>query len=203
MRRLLIPLLCLFHFISLQAQTLPTEQVQVRLGRLLPTDSVRIYLEYPELEPLSRSEVKAYQALGFRPLHDVQLQETRGLSRGETLADVSFVPIVVRDGKWYRVKSYEVKKQFLGPTLSPACRVAVQAAQRVAAAGRYAPHSVLAQGSWVKISVKEEGIYQITDAELRNMGFSDPTKVKLYGYGGRLLPDNFTFTGSDALIDDL
>lgn len=203
MRRLLIPLLCLFHFISLQAQTLPTEQVQVRLGRLLPTDSVRIYLEYPELEPLSRSEVKAYQVLGFRPLHDVQLQETRGLSRGETLADVSFVPIVVRDGKWYRVKSYEVKKQFLGPKLSPACRVAVQAAQRVAAAGRYTPHSVLAEGSWVKICVKEEGIYQITDAELRNMGFSDPTKVKLYGYGGRLLPDNFTFTGSESLIDDL
>ena len=69
MHRLLIPLLCLFHFISLQAQTLPTEQVQVRLGRLLPTDSVRIYLEYPELEPLSRSEVKAYQVLGLSLIH--------------------------------------------------------------------------------------------------------------------------------------
>lgn len=203
MRNFLIYLICFLSALSAQTQTLPIEQAQVRLGKLLPTDSVRIYVEYPELEPMSRNEVKTYRSMGFLPHYDLQLHEMRGLSRGETWVDVTFVPIVERNGRWYRVKSYEVKTENVGPKVSAAQRVGIQAALRVASAGRYASHSVLASGKWVKISVLEEGIYQLNDADLQKMGFTDPAKVKLYGYGGRLLPDKFSFTGSDALIDDL
>ena len=46
-------------------------------------------------------------------------------------------------------------------------------------------------------------MHQLSHAQLKKMGFTDPAKVKLYGYGGRLLPDVFTFQNADALIDDL
>ena len=67
------------------------------------------------------------------------------------------------------------------------------------AAGTYASHSVLSSGRWVKIQVQENGIYKLTDAQLRNMGFNDPTKVSIHGYGGWMLSE--TLNGSTP--DDL
>lgn len=191
--------------VSAQSFSAPIESevTQLHLGKLLPTDSVRVYVEYPEFKAVSKDEVRQLMLQGFVPQYDVQPQINKAISRGETVVDVSFIPVVVRDGKWLRVCNYEVKAQVLGPTVSSAVRNAIIQVQHASAVQRYAEHSVLAQGKWVKIRVKDEGIYQFTDDQLRKMGFSDPSKVKLYGYGGRLLPESFTFEGDDALIDDL
>lgn len=62
----------------------------------------------------------------------------------------------------------------------------------------YAASSVLASGNWAKISVEKSGIYLISNAALKKMGFSNPSKVNIYGYGGNRLPDYFT-----DYIDDL
>lgn len=58
--------------------------------------------------------------------------------------------------------------------------------------GLYAPQSVLSEGRWVKIRVAETGIYKLTYAELKKMGFSDPLKVSVHGYGGWPLDEDFT-----------
>ena len=49
---------------------------------------------------------------------------------------------------------------------------------------QYAIQSKLATGKWVKISIPENGVYEITYDELRAMGFSDPDRVRIYGNGG-------------------
>ena len=76
------------------------------------------------------------------------------------------------------------------------------AAQEVGAESRYAEHSVLQAGSWAKIRIPSSGIYQLTSSLIRSCGFSDPAKVKIYGYGGALQPESLT---GDYLIatDDL
>ena len=56
----------------------------------------------------------------------------------------------------------------------------------------YAPQSALSEGTWVKISVEETGIYKLTYADIRKMGFSDPAKVSVHGYGGWMLDENFS-----------
>ena len=58
----------------LQAQQLPVTQMQLNLGRLLPTDSVQIYLEYPELTPLDRVRQKQLQAQGWTIQREPQNQ---------------------------------------------------------------------------------------------------------------------------------
>lgn len=63
----------------------------------------------------------------------------------------------------------------------------------------YANQSKLATGKWVKISIPESGVYEITYDELRDMGFNDPTKVRIYGHGGYGI--NETLTG--RTLDDL
>lgn len=64
----------------------------------------------------------------------------------------------------------------------------------------YAPESRLASGRWVRITVAEEGLYRITPSELRRLGFSDPSRVRVYGYGGERIPDCLS---EEEYVDDL
>ena len=63
----------------------------------------------------------------------------------------------------------------------------------------YASRSKLATGKWVKISIPESGMYEITYEELIQMGFSNPSQVKLYGNGGNRISEVF----SPSPYDDL
>ncbi len=64
----------------------------------------------------------------------------------------------------------------------------------------YATNSVLAEGRWVKISVDQSGVYALTRSALRNMGFNDPQRVRIYGYGARQIADRLTIQN---YVDDL
>ncbi len=47
--------------------------------------------------------------------------------------------------------------------------------------------SLLANGKWVKIRVDNDGVYQFTHDQLRDLGFEDPENVKVFGYNPTLL----------------
>ncbi len=194
--------------LTIAALTTAHAEVQPRsqrftLGRLAPTDTVEVYMEYPELRRLTRSEAAELRRQGFTATEDVHYDVTLSTARGKRVADVNFIPVVSRDGRWYAIEHYDLKIRVVGPRLSAAVRSIMVNIDKAQSRARYASHSVLATGRWVKIRVKDEGIYQLTTAELSKMGFKDPSRVKLYGYGGRLLPESFSFSGKDGLIDDL
>lgn len=67
-------------------------------------------------------------------------------------------------------------------------------------AGRhtYADKSVLSEGKIVKISVSETGIYAISYDELKEWGLQ-PEKVRVLGYGGNMLTENFMLPKWDDL----
>lgn len=54
----------------------------------------------------------------------------------------------------------------------------------------YAQRSRLSEGTWAKVEVAATGMQFISDATLRNLGFSDPEKVNVFGYGGVVIPEN-------------
>lgn len=62
----------------------------------------------------------------------------------------------------------------------------------------YTSQSVLADGKWVKIRVAESGVYCLTYDELAAAGLN-PAEVRLYGYGGAMLSQDFR----NDKIDDL
>ena len=64
---------------------------------------------------------------------------------------------------------------------------------------RYAPASALSQGKWVQIKTTENAVYKLTYEDIKGMGFADPAKIKIHGYGGWILPEDFT----QPYIDDL
>lgn len=67
-------------------------------------------------------------------------------------------------------------------------------------ARKYAPNSVLSSGKWAKIKIENTGIYKLTYDDLKNMGLENPQNVKIYGYGGNVLSEDFSL---NEYIDDL
>lgn len=73
------------------------------------------------------------------------------------------------------------------------------ASASAASPDKYADSSVLSVGNWVKIDISTPGLQTLSRQTLKNFGFSDPTNVYVYGYGGRMISE----TLSDDLPDDL
>lgn len=64
---------------------------------------------------------------------------------------------------------------------------------------RYAKSSKLSSGTWAKIKVSKSGMQYVSDTQLKSMGFSDPSKVNVYGFGGRQISENLTEDQPDDL----
>ncbi len=62
----------------------------------------------------------------------------------------------------------------------------------------YTDESVLASGHWVKMRVSESGVCRMTFSQLRSAGI-EPTQLRVYGYGGAMLAQDFTKTKIDDL----
>lgn len=206
MRKIFFALYMLLPF-ALQAQFVDIDWSSSKGDSLLPVCSSVVELpadyasysysaqvEYPEYFRMTSEEIaryslkEKYPSLPGHPVAECHV----GIQAKQPQLDVSFLPVIMRDGVYYRIGSYKLA---ISRVSAPAkARNVVRTA-----AERYATNSVLASGKWVRISVKENGVHKITDKELKEMGFRNPSKVALYGYGGHILPE----TDIAGLIDDL
>ena len=64
----------------------------------------------------------------------------------------------------------------------------------------YASSSRLAQGRWMKVRIDTDGLYRIPASTLRSWGFSDISRVRVFGYGGRRISNVLS---ASEYIDDL
>ncbi|MEA4935986.1 MAG: type IX secretion system sortase PorU [Paludibacter sp.] len=62
----------------------------------------------------------------------------------------------------------------------------------------YKSSSVLSEGRFVKVRIKESGVYKLTFDDLNTMGVN-PANVRIFGYGGAILNQSFL----TSKIDDL
>lgn len=139
-------------------------------------------IEYPELKLLSADEIERFrlpQKMGAPEWPEISVYKGVSAKRGQL--DISFSPIIWRDGKYWRIHSFTLKVH----------RKALSARIREAnPTERYASHSILASGRWVKVRVADNGVHMLTHHKLKQMGFNSPSKVRLYGYGGQLLSES-------------
>lgn len=199
--------LCAMCAFTARAQFADVQWSSLRTDSLLPhcaqvvdlPDDYALYeytahVEYPEYQHMTAEEVARYSLTGkYATLPASPLVECHvGIQAKQPQLDLSFVPVVMRDGEYYRINSYKI-------VVDKALRPQRSAVATRSAAERYAANSVLASGNWVMVSVSENGIHKITHNELKKMGFQDPAKVRLYGYGGHMLPEK----GIENLPDDL
>lgn len=182
----------------LTSDGLPYVQLQYNVGEVSPAAVWRVWIEYPEYVPLSRQEQNDLQRWQLTVDSTLRIEQTLGMSRREGLLELTFTPIIYKEGKLcrlvagkvcYEMATNQQPHRLSGPT--------------GAMPERWKAHSVLAEGKWTKIRVKDEGFYQFSPSQLSKLGFSQPEKVKLYGYGGRIIEEAWDFTTANGTPDDL
>lgn len=191
------------------ADRLPQFAISVPLPEQYADSIYSATLLYPEFIDMSDTDIQAYHQLApggtlpAMPTLDTHLVFDRKRAQLET----SFCPLVYRDGKYRILVSFMLKVQSKARHAQSAksqhkgsAKNNTQLKASTTPAERYATHSVLAEGRWAKIRVAETGVYQISDALIRQAGFTDLSKVKLYGYGGNLI--NEQLVGSELIAQD-
>ena len=153
-----------------------SESVPLETDHTCHTYQVRI--EYPTWAPLSEAEA----ALAGRYASEIRdtlcISHYVSVSRGRACLNYSFIPIIRQRGGYRKLVSAKIL--IIPSPLAANTRATMP--QR--SSGRYASSSVLATGTWKKIYITKDGIYSLTPRFLASMGFRDPSKVHLYGYGG-------------------
>ncbi len=94
------------------------------------------------------------------------------VQRKEGVLDISFLPYIKRNEVYYRLKSCKIA---VYRNVSAQAR---KTRDLTSGSERYAQHSVLSSGKWVRIRVNKEGVYQLTKSFLASAGFSNPANVK-------------------------
>lgn len=197
-RTILLTLLLLFTTLCVKGQmfyNLTAEEVRIGdqlpvfsysrdLGRAYADSTYEAEIEYPEFIDMSADDIQRYLSITKNALPALpQPSVNIGVERKHGRLEVSFVPLVFRDGKYQILASFMLKIKSRPVKLRMA---AVKTHTASADNTRYAAHSKLASGRWAKIRVPSTGIFCITPELARKAGFTDFSKVKLYGYGGAL-----------------
>ena len=155
-----------------------------------------VSIDYPEFIDMSEGDIARLRKMNIASLPATpKIHQYIGVSRRQGTLYASFVPLVFRDGRYQKLVSFMLRVE-----RQPVANGRAQA--KTATEARYAQQSVLATGQWAKIRVPSTGVYQLTDALVRKAGFKDINKVKIYGYGGAMQPEQLT-AGYLTETDDL
>lgn len=111
----------------------------------------------------------------------------RQTERKHTTYKIEIFPFVRVNGEIQKLQSFDIQQDTPQPAAAmPATNLT------------YAANSVLRRGKFVKIAVSRSGIYKLTYEELVKMGI-DPKNVRIFGYGGALLAEDFSKPYNDDL----
>ena len=192
------------RFFNLTANEVKVDSVLPTFGYSFPLqgdyqDSVyTVSIAYPEYIDMPAGDILRYKMLSGADLPNVpKIEQHLAFNRKKASLDISFSPLVFRNNKYQYLVSFMLSIE--SKPLKRSQRLARTRASG-AKSSRYAAHSLLSSGQWAKISVPATGVYQLTEATIRQAGFTDLSKVKIYGYGGNL--QNEVLKEKDLIASD-
>ncbi len=144
--------------------------------------------EYVELMPVSESFF-----IEVAKIDTLTVNWSISEDRSNKMFRLYFKTIYGQNGKVYALKSVKVIINYNNSVESPKLK---------SGSASFAESSVLSQGKWVKVKVENSGIYQLDYSTLASWGFSDPSKVKVYGNGGDMLPESNSEFREDDLVEN-
>ena len=185
---------------------LPRFSYAIPLGKHYADSIYTLEIRYPEFLEMGRRDSLRYLALApsADPGRLPEIEQHIVVDRKKGRLDFSLCPVVRREGRLQFLVSFMIavtsqpKPSLKAPSYAGTQRDLTSSED----AAIYAKHSVLREGRWVKIRVPESGIYQLTSQLARQAGFSDLSRVRIFGYGGNLQNEEL-HNGDLAATDDL
>ena len=168
------------------------------LRRILPPPSTKAIVKIKNIRFEKLSESKNF--IGKNKLSsEIKPSAKKYFYRKKPEIIIDFVPVKKINGQIYLVKSFEMEIKYI-PEKKKISTV------------KYKSNSVLAHGKWVKIAIPKTGIYKISFSRLRDIGFSNPDQVRVFGndfgqlpyYNNQYAPDdlieNYVYYGPDYIM---
>lgn len=181
---------------------LPRFTYSIPIGENYADSTYQLEIRYPEFIDMNKRDVALYHALTAEvPPALPEIYQQIVVERKRGALEFSLVPIVERGGKKQFLVSFMIALTSKPVSYNKKTR-GLRAAKVPVGMPKYAEHSVLASGKWAKIRVPANGIYNLTAAVTKQAGFSDLSKVKIYGYGGNMQNERLTAAHIQA-TDDL
>lgn len=128
-------------------------------------------------------------------------------SQPVVLADV----VTIRKKKYRPLRYYPIQVHKSGRTMRKYDRITYNITKynirtNKAASRIYAATSVLASGEWFKVGLTQDGLYRIDKNLLNQLGVNtnnlDPRKIRIFGHGGGLLPQDSRIKRIDDLREN-
>lgn len=147
------------------------------------------------VEELSAEELALVREEEQEVADDFQIQLSKGIVRKKTNSEAKISTIrKTSTGKFEKLVSFQLEKL---EALSSSVQV------KTSKQRSFAKQSALASGDWYKIAVTKEGVFKLNYQFLESLGVDpssiDPRQLKIYGYGGGMLPE----ANSDTRPDDM
>jgi hypothetical protein len=126
---------------------------------------------------------------------DYKLTVQLGMERKQAFAQVYIPRYINKNGQIEMLESFDLDVQ------------QTFASQKTAGSRVYAANSVLASGTWYKVSLKNQGLYKMDYNFFKNeLGINpdniDPRKIKVYGHGGEMLAEGNAIFRHDDLPEN-
>lgn len=184
---------------------LPRFSCSFPLGEAFADSVYAVRLAWPEFLEMGSDDAARFKTLSqTMPAEMPQVSSCVAVDRKRGTLEVSLTPIVCRDGQLMKLVSFMIDVTSEPKNVSKARNISesqtrnlkISRAQSLETAEpnaeRYAANSVLSTGRWVKIRVPETGVYRLSEELLSSAGFTDASRVKVYGYGGAAQPEVLT-----------
>lgn len=172
---------------------LPVISFECLLPAILPLDSIHVNIvsaQWEYVTPIENEYLTRFQIP----------KELEGL---KSISEIQQRPFFnVRYLPFRRTNNPQIHQRLISLTVEVNYPEVGNGAELKRAQAPYASSSVLSKGKWVKIKVSETGIFRIPYSKLTEWGFSNPSKVKVYGNGGGMLPKANSIWRPDDLVQN-
>lgn len=167
------------------------EEIEGAEGRTL----VSVKIESVTSEKLDAEEIRHVDKNLIPTNFDVKVENS--LVRKKNRAYIKFTPLFKsKDGGIEKILSLDLSYNYIGSSRNGLRKKS----------HTFAASSKMANGSWYKIGVVNEGIYKLKYSFLESLGVDveniDPRNLKVFGYGGGALPEANNIYRPDDMLEN-
>ncbi len=100
-----------------------------------------------------------------------------------------FIPFINIDGQVYKILSFDIEIKKGRKNINETKQT-------------YVSNSVLSKGKWIKIGIVKRGVYKLSYDQLKQLGFSNPQNVRIFGNAEGQLPEKNNIIVPDDLTEN-
>ena len=179
----------LFHFnfknaiFQKSGDLIPEYQKKINVSLNSKIDEIKI--ENIIYISLNKDEIEISKQTEIKKLN---FNYTIERAKNDEFVVISFLPVVkTNSGTIKKIKSFNISYK-LSKNITKQKKTNV-----------YVDNSVLSSGKWLKVGIKQDGVYKLTYSELSSYGIASDDGVKVYTEYSSILPEIFYSVTSDDL----